>query len=124
MLKEYFMIPSAFGISRYHELVFDFERKEFVEAILLSNSRNVDRLFLLKKAKVENALRKNWAVDLGDESLRVSIPELFALPSKQHRSRKGYLNHNILQQYYKDDEQMNIACFEDGTKGLDERSSI
>ena len=118
MFKDYFTIPTGFGNSKYHEFSFDAEKKGCVMAMLLSTSEEVSSSSLLKRTKDEEALNKNWITQLNDEKLRLPKQDLSTVPSKQHRSRMGYLARTILEKYYQGDEELCSAYFEDGTKGL------
>ena len=50
----------------------------------------------------------------------LTVP-LEVIPSVQQKTRREYLCYNVLQRYYKNDQERSVAYFEDGAQGLSSR---
>lgn len=84
----------------------------------LCTSESYETFKLLKRGTAEEAMRKDWTVELNDNDFCVEIPDLSKVPSKVKETRRGYLEFNILEKYYSNNAEMQQAYFEDGSRGL------
>lgn len=127
-LGEYFTMPSGFPVSQFHEFCFSAAEPGVVRARKLSTSATSTVVNLLKPEMRE--LRKfgggltasfrvqDWDGWLEDRTKRTHIKELALVPSKHKNNRRQYLFENIVDRYFKDDEEKESAYFADGTEGL------
>ena len=119
ILGDYFIIPHSFELSQYQEFCFDSRRGPGeVMARKLCTSESYETFKLLKIGKAEDAMPKDWTVELNSHEFRVVIPDLSKVPSKVKGTRRGYLDFNVLENYYSINTEKQQAYFEDGTRGL------
>ena len=63
-------------------------------------------------------MQKDWTVELNANEFGVEIPDLSKVPSKLKGTRRGYLEFNVLENYYPNNAGIQHPYFEDGTRGL------
>lgn len=118
LLERYFSIPTKFDLSQYHKFTVDSgSGAEHVRPRKLSTDLEYESFSLLHRKQSENPFSVNWDAALEDQTFLSPIPDVSKIASKIKLTREGYLQFNILK-HYRVSEDVQKACFENGTRGL------
>lgn len=113
-LETLFKMPANFGITKYHSFRFSCEHPGLLFAKEFSFSDVEESFCVLKKGFTVQDVQLQSSSLVNDEAYKASIVPLRDVKSAQHGTRHGYLMHNILDRYYKEDARMRKGFFEDG----------
>ena len=113
VLRQAFVIPSKFGITKHHVFSFKSSTSGIVCAWNLSDSATSDEYTLLPPRKFDSVHRM-WENVTTNDAFKSVITSFSNVSSAQQGTREKYLVHNILDRYYSENDKIGKEYFKSG----------
>ncbi|PXF42459.1 hypothetical protein BWQ96_07837 [Gracilariopsis chorda] len=105
MLSTQFRIPSVLAITKFHVFTFRKDSLGCVSCRRLS-MEEISKSFALTSMETSESFRREWATRMRQEDYESLMVLLDDIASAKHKTRKQYLEVNILDRYYANDCDM------------------
>lgn len=111
----YFKMPTQFAITNFHVFKFCYSSPGLLYVKQFSNSTEVNTYSIRQRGVIVDDVQRDPGIVLSNEPLKPVVTPLTEVNSTQHRTRNGYLSHNVLNIYVTGDETVKRDFFRYGT---------
>lgn len=114
-LEEFYTVPSSFRITKYHVFAFSAQDKAGMRVKRLSSDEDWEVVRLLKKNITPYDVCASTASRIDHLDMTMSWPSLGEVSSAHEGNRKAYLDKNVIQRYYSNNQALAKLYFGDGS---------